>query len=99
MADHKPFYIVRELGENEVKLPGMAELRNTEFLTVVKACKAILWPTPGFKERTFDSPGFSAEGTLMSVSAVPHWEEDLSERLLSLMVQNEDNAILLALSP
>ena len=42
MADHKPFYIVRELGENEVKLPGMAELRNTEFLTVVKACKAIL---------------------------------------------------------
>ena len=42
-----------------------------EFLAVGEAYKAKLWPTPGFKERTFDSCGFSAKGFLISASVVP----------------------------
>ena len=38
----------------------------TEFLAVAEAYKAIFWPTPGFKDGTFDSSGFSTEGTLIS---------------------------------
>ena len=33
---------------------------------------AILWPTPGFKARTFVSSGTSTEGTLISASAMPY---------------------------
>ena len=45
---------------------------NAEVLTVGGACKAISFPTPGLLERTFDSSGFNAERTLISVSAEPH---------------------------
>lgn len=35
--------------------------------------RTLFWPnTPDFKEETFDSSGFSAEGTLISASTVPH---------------------------
>ena len=44
-----------------------------EFLAVGEAYKAKLWPTPGFKERTFDSCGFSAKGFLISASVIPQW--------------------------
>ena len=40
------------------------------FLTVGRASKAITWPAPDFKERTFNSSGFSAEGALVSASVV-----------------------------
>ena len=37
-------------------------------LAVGEACKAIFWPTSDFKKRTFDSSGFSAEGTFIFAS-------------------------------
>ena len=40
------------------------------FLAIGEACKAMFRPTPGLKEKTFDSFVFSAEGTLVSASAV-----------------------------
>ena len=45
-----------------------AEIRKAWFLAVGEACRAIFWPAPGFRERTFDSFGFSAKGTLTSAS-------------------------------
>ena len=32
-----------------------------KYLAADQACKAIFWPTPGIKERIFDSSGDSAE--------------------------------------
>ena len=43
-----------------------------KFLAVREACRAIFWPIQGFKRRTSVSSGFSTEGTLISVSTVPH---------------------------
>ena len=43
-----------------------------KFLAVEEACVAILWPTPGFKGRTFVSSAFSTEATSISASAVLH---------------------------
>ena len=40
------------------------------FQAIGEACKAMFRPTPGLKEKTFDSFVFSAEGTLVSASAV-----------------------------
>ena len=41
------------------------------FLTAGKAGKAIFWTPPGLKEITFDDSGFSAEGTIVYIFAVP----------------------------
>ena len=40
-------------------------MRNTDFLAVGEAYKAIFWPIPGFKEGIFDSSGSSAEEALI----------------------------------
>lgn len=46
-------------------------VRKTESLAISNASKAMYWPTSGFKKGTFDRPEISAEGTLISASAVP----------------------------
>ena len=52
-----------------------AEMRMAEFLVAGEAYTALFfWPTPGFKENTCDSYGFSADGAIISVSAVLHCE-------------------------
>lgn len=43
----------------------------------VKLCSDALRPV---KERTVDSSGFSAEESIISVTAVPHREESVKER-------------------
>ena len=44
----------------------------TELLAVGETCKAWFWPTAGFRQKTFDSSGFSwLERTLSSASMVP----------------------------
>ena len=48
-----------------------AKIRQVEFLATAEACKAIFWPTPGLKEKTFYMHGFSAEGTVLPWSAAP----------------------------
>ena len=51
---------------------GEADIRVVELLAVGEARKATLWPAPGFfffKDRTFESAGFSTERILTSVSA------------------------------
>ena len=45
-----------------------------------KACKAILWPTPGFKMRISDSSGFSVKGDLgYCVLSNALWEQQEEE--------------------
>ena len=61
----------KRIGGNVVERARKAELRKAELLAAGEARKAIFRPYPGVKERTFDSSGFSAEGTLISTSAVP----------------------------
>ena len=46
--------------------------RKAAFLAKGEVCKATFWRIPGMKERAFDSPGFSAEETLISASAISH---------------------------
>jgi len=46
-----------------------------KFLAVGEALMAIFWPAACIKGRTCCSSGFSTEGTLISVSAVPHCRE------------------------
>ena len=50
--------------EREKKKVG--ELKSHKFMPVSEACKAIIWPTPGFKKRAFESTGFSAERILFN---------------------------------
>ena len=45
-----------------------AEIRHAETPTEGQARKAIFWSIPDVKERTFDSSGISAEGTLVFAS-------------------------------
>ena len=47
------------------------KLERLEFLAACKACKVIFCSTPSLKEKSFDSSEFSAQGTLISASAVP----------------------------
>ena len=50
--------------ENEVEITRNADIWEAEILVVGEACKAVFWPTPGFKTRTFGSSSrFSAKGT------------------------------------
>ena len=57
-----------------------AENRKAELLAVGEACKAIIRPALDFQERTFDSSGFSEEGTLVSVSVVPDFARDVKAK-------------------
>ena len=38
----------------ENKWTVKAEIRQTEFLAAGEAYKTVLWPIPGFKDKTFD---------------------------------------------
>ena len=46
-------------------------------MAVGEACKAIFWPTPGLKERTFDTSEVSASLPRMSASVALRWGECL----------------------
>ena len=48
------------------------EIKQVEILAVGKACMARSCPSDTEFGRTFNSSGFSTEGTLISPSAVPH---------------------------
>ena len=67
---HMLLYIGRELGTNEVEWTGKAEIRKTEFMAASETCKAIFWPTPGWKDSNFG--GCRLRVTLISTSVVPH---------------------------
>ena len=63
----------RENLEYEGEWSRKVEIRTRKkFLAVDKAQVAIFWPTPGFSGRTFVSPGFSTEGTIISASTISH---------------------------
>ena len=49
---------------------AQVEIRKEPFPTADRACKAIFWPAPSFKKRTFDCDGFFAERTSISASKV-----------------------------
>ena len=64
---------------NEVEWNGKAETK-ADFPAAGEAGKAVFWPTLGWSKRTFESPGFSAEESLISASAVPHgWAHHMSQ--------------------
>ena len=42
-----------------------------QYLAAGEALKELFCHTPGIKDRTFDSSGFSAKGILISASAIP----------------------------
>ena len=67
---HTALYFGRQFGGNEIEWTRKAEIKS-EFLVAGEACTDIyiLWPAPGFKEKTFGS-GFLAEGTVVPASAV-----------------------------
>ena len=46
--------------------------KTDEILELGETLKAVFWPTPGFVAGRFDNFGFSAEGPLISVLAVPY---------------------------
>ena len=45
--------------------------RKTKVMAAGEACKALVWPSPGLKERILNRSGFSAEGAVISLSTVP----------------------------
>ena len=47
-------------GGGDVEWTGEAETRKADFLAVCEACRAIFWPAPSFKNRTFENFGVSA---------------------------------------
>ena len=61
--------------------PERQTLERQIFLAVGEKCEAMFWPTAGFKERALDNCGFSAEGTLIHVFAVPGCGYSLHESL------------------
>ena len=70
---------------SQVKVKGTQGRRGkkAEFLAVGETCKAMFHSTPGFNTRTFNSSGFSAEGTLISAPTISRHKGWLS-RLHSL---------------
>ena len=66
-----------ELEKMKVSGPRKQKLRQGKC-SGGKACKAIFWPIPGFKRKTFISYRFSTEGTLISTPAArPSPQSDL----------------------
>ena len=57
----------KKIGQNEAEQTGKAKIRWAEHLAVGEADKSIQSLTQG----TFDSSGFSADGTIISASAEP----------------------------
>ena len=49
-----------------------AEICKLEFQAAGEVCKAIFWPIPGLKDKTFNSSRSRSQGTLISAFAVPH---------------------------
>ena len=73
----------KEEKKKKLERTGTAEMRMAEILAVVgEACEATFRLAPGFKERIFDNPGFSADITI-SASTLPH-RGDSQTRLLLL---------------
>ena len=59
-----------------------SEMRQAEFLAAGETSKAILWPTQGLKEKTFDSSGFSAEGTSICALVVrQRWRPERHQQM------------------
>ena len=58
---------------NKMKLkePGRQKSQRQIFLAVGEACKSIFCRTAGFEERTSGNFGFSVEGAVVCVFAVP----------------------------
>ena len=87
---------VLEGGGDERKWTGKGEISQVEFLAADVSSKVMLWPTPTLKERTFDSPGLSAEGTLIFPSAVPHCgDEKNREKMGNFQISKKDKAIFI----
>ena len=56
----------------------------------------IFWSTSGLTHRTFDGPGFSAEGTLLSASEICHYRMKKipwTERVISRMVFHPSHTV------
>ena len=64
-------HVRRGLGKSETQWNQEAEIGKAGFLAVGRACRAIIWPTPVFKERFLRSHAFSAKGTSVSAFAMP----------------------------
>ena len=63
-----PLYVGRGFGKMKLK-----ELERQTCLATGKVYNGIFTPTPSITVEAFNSPGFSAEGTLISAFTTPHW--------------------------
>ena len=61
----------KRICENVDEWTRKAEIRKRELQAVGETRKGTFWPTPHLEERTFDSSGGSADGTLISTFTVP----------------------------
>ena len=61
------------------------------FLTVDRACKAMFWSTPGYKQSTFDSSRFSGEGALISASTLLIWATEHKMAALTVLFSRLSN--------
>ena len=73
------FFWKKRLDQKQLNESGRQTWKTeVKFTAAGEARQAMFWPATGLTERTFDSSGFSKEGTLISTSAVPHCEESPS---------------------
>ena len=63
-----PLYVGRGFGKMKLK-----ELERQTCLATGKVYNGIFTPTPSITVEAFNSPGFLAEGTLISAFTTPHW--------------------------
>ena len=52
---------------------GREKLERKTFPAVGEAHMAIFWSAPGFKEKTFDSSGFSVEDLKSALAVILDW--------------------------
>ena len=66
------FMLAGDLGKNDVEWTGKAKIRRVDIPGCKQSMQNSILTTPGFTGRTFDSFQFCQEGTLISVSMIPH---------------------------
>ena len=68
---------------NEDERIEKADMRKLELLTLGEACKAVLWPTPGFKEEALIASALSTERISVSAEICANswiWKERQTDR-------------------
>ena len=100
-SQHVSLKVGTAQGQTEDERTGKTEIRKTALLGVGRVCKAVFWPAPGFRKRTFDGTEFSADGTIISASITSHckWDKESLYLKLQFWNQNDSSSSWAAVSP